>query len=632
MRAPHHSFVSADTPEKGTAIEKGFVLVGSALQRRVSEQPNPVHLWDKDCSFASALGRRFFTSSEIRQSLKLVLSLAIYLKMFDMAELTRPGPGHRPSALTISTKTHCHPDSDLESRQARKSSKVRLAKPLSERKRRRIIKNTTRLIKRRNRLNRQILREVKKKNSDFDDDCLLRDKLRTKREILSKRERLHLKKRTRKLAKLKALWQRDPSSTRYNDYNLVRELFQRFERNLGPLLQEYTNRHTKKDDGNDRMSPSDSKSGSEWINTSESEDEQPHPSHAQNKNAAKDTKKGASLSPQTNRKKRKYEEEHTESKSSKRDVALDHGKNYEGLKSEDALISSRSGTPLGRGVLDTGGVSAVDSSFDRRRLDKMIEETFNNFDTLVYNTPNPPLGLRKKKHVYSGNPYDMSGALSIDPGPSQVKGDQSIATPTGETKIDLMNYCEPTKHSNSISAPGSHSEEETSGVDQFGFGSEQAQAGRNQNQYMTSPPDYSLRGVSTLFDSFLSRSNEDDGNPLGNGARLSSYQTRRKTPIPAPQPWTGLGISNPFTDHLPHTPPNRGRPGFLETASAPQMEGNALSLSETQVDGRRVSMSGFPRPDSSPLKGFPRSETDRKRHHKQKHGKKHSSDPATYTE
>ncbi|KAI0193186.1 hypothetical protein EV127DRAFT_11373 [Xylaria flabelliformis] len=237
--------------------------------------------------------------------------------MFDMAELTRPDPGHRPSALTISTKTYCHPDSDLESRQARKSSKVQLAKPLSERKRRRIIKNTTRLIKRRNRLNRQILREAKKKSFDFD-NCLLRDKLLTKREILSKRERLHLKKRTRKLAKLKALWQRDPSSTRYNDYNLVRELFRRFKRNLGPLLQEYTNRHTKKDAGNDRMSPSDSESGSEWIDTSESEDEWPHFSHAQNENAAKDTKKGASLSPQTNWKKRKYEEEHTKSKSFKK--------------------------------------------------------------------------------------------------------------------------------------------------------------------------------------------------------------------------------------------------------------------------------------------------------------------------
>ncbi|KAI0858532.1 hypothetical protein F4860DRAFT_516747 [Xylaria cubensis] len=262
----------------------------------------------------------------------------------------------------------------------------------------------------------------------------------------------------------------------------------------------------------------------------------------------------------------------------------------------------------------------------------MIEETFNNFDALVYDTSNPPLGLRKKEHVYSGDPYYMSGALSIDPGPNQVKRDQSIATPTGETKMDLMNDCAPMKHSNLISAPDSHSEEETAVMDQFGFGDEQAQAGRNRNQYMPSPPNYSLQGIPTLFDSFLSNSNEDNGKPLGNGARPSSYQTRRKTPIPAPQPWTGLGISNPFADHLPHTPPNRGRPDFLETASAPQMEGNALSLSENQVDGRRASMNGFPGPDSSPLKRFPRLETYRKRDHKQKHGKKHSSDSATDTE
>ncbi|KAI1734522.1 hypothetical protein F4680DRAFT_453926 [Xylaria scruposa] len=225
-----------------------------------------------------------------------------------MAQLTHPGSGHRLSAIKKPPQTHRR--SDSESRQARKSSKVRkLAKPLSERKRCRIIKNTTRLITRRNRLDRQVLREVKKKNP-----CLLRDKLLTKREILSERERLHLRKRTRKLAKLKALWQQDPSSNRYNDYNLVRELFLKFKRNLGPLLEEYTNYHIEKDADNDRMSPSDSQSESEWVDASESEDEQPYRSNSQNENTAKATNKGAPLSPQANRNKRKCEEEHTESK------------------------------------------------------------------------------------------------------------------------------------------------------------------------------------------------------------------------------------------------------------------------------------------------------------------------------
>ncbi|KAI0548255.1 hypothetical protein F4679DRAFT_324116 [Xylaria curta] len=284
------------------------------------------------------------------------------------------------------------------------------------------------------------------------------------------------------------------------------------------------------------------------------------------------------------------------------------------MNSKDALIS-------GQGVLDTGKVPTVDRSSDRRRLDKMIEETFNSFDALVYDTPNPPLGLRKKKHVYSGNPYYMSGALLIDPSPSQVKGDQSMARPT-DTKIDLMNYHEPMKRSNLFSTPGSHSEEETAGVDQSGFGNIEAQAGRNRNQSPPSPPNC----ISTLLDSFLSKSNEDGK------ARPPSHQTRRETPIPAPQPWTGLGISNPFADHLPHTPPNRSRPGVFETASAPQMEENALGLPETQVAERRVSMNGFSGPDSSPLKGFPRPETDRSRDLKQKHGKKLLSDPANYTD
>ncbi|KAI0548254.1 hypothetical protein F4679DRAFT_596844 [Xylaria curta] len=255
--------------------------------------------------------------------------------MLGMAQLTPPGSGRRLSTTTKPPETHHR--SDSKSRQARKSSKARLTKPLSERKRCRIIKNTTRLITRRNRLNQQVLREVKKKNPS-----LLRDKLLTKREILSERERLHLRKRTRKLAKLKALWQRDPSSNRYNDYNLVRELFLKFKRNLGPLFEEYANHHIEKDADDDKMSPSDSQSGSEWADASESEDEQPYRSHSQNKNTVKATNKGVSLSPQANRNKRKCEEEHTESKPFKKvRFAIDEDADRQASRQEEKSKSKK---------------------------------------------------------------------------------------------------------------------------------------------------------------------------------------------------------------------------------------------------------------------------------------------------
>ncbi|KAI0551242.1 hypothetical protein F4679DRAFT_146121 [Xylaria curta] len=130
-----------------------------------------------------------------------------------------------------------------------------------------------------------------------------------------------------------------------------------------------------------------------------------------------------------------------------------------------------------------------------------------------------------------------------------------------------------------------------------------------------------IETLAVLRDSLLSKSNEDS-KPLGNSTRTPSHQNRRETPILAPQPWIGLGISNPFADHLPHTPPNRSRPGILETASAPRIERNALSMSETQVAGCGASMDGFSGPDSSPLKGLRRSEANRRRDHKQKHRKK----------
>ncbi|KAI0442096.1 hypothetical protein F4803DRAFT_383852 [Xylaria telfairii] len=186
-----------------------------------------------------------------------------------------PGTDYHPSTLAgpseidpnnISTK-YRHSDSEL--RRVQKGSEVRLAKPLSRRKRQKIMKKSTTLIERRNRLDREVLREVEKKNPGTH-DWSRRDRLLRKREILRNKEQDHLTK----LAKLEELYRRDPSFGRQEDYNLVRELILKFKRHLGPLLDEYTNHRTEGDTEADKMLPLNSASKSEWTDTSDSKDKE----------------------------------------------------------------------------------------------------------------------------------------------------------------------------------------------------------------------------------------------------------------------------------------------------------------------------------------------------------------------
>lgn len=295
----------------------------------------------------------------------------------------------------------------------------------------------------------------------------------------------------------------------------------------------------------------------------------------------------------------------------------------EGLDSEAAPIFGGSVIPTGRGVSEIGRVPVVDHSSGRRRLDEMLEESFKNIDALVYDTPHPPLGLRKKKHVDSGNLYYMSGALSTDPSPRHVRGNPFLARSTGDMKTYTMD-----NKFKSTNQSAERDEEGNAGLNQFGSGNKD----RNENQFTPSPPSCGSRGISTP--SITSQSNSpgessgEDGKSVQNGARLSSRQVQRETPIPAPQPWTGLGILNPFSDHLLRTPTNRGQPHRLETVSTAQTQEDGLKPSQPQEHECGVSVEGLSEPDSSPLSGFPRSKTDKngkseRKKKKKKKKKKH---------
>ncbi|KAI8948935.1 hypothetical protein F4801DRAFT_580973 [Xylaria longipes] len=567
---------------------------------------------------------------------------------------TRPGKRHRSSAIAkpsesdldnISTK---YPHTDSELRRVQKNSEVPLPRPFSRSKRHKIAKKTRKLIERRNRLDREVLCEVEEKNPE------IQDRLLRNREVLRRRERKHLRKRTKRVAKLEALWRQDSSSKRYNDYDLVRRLLEQFKRSLGPFLDEYT----KHCSGWDSDGDEEPRRG---IVAAKSP---PHPKtkspnepniYLRNKGTIKDTTKGASLSTQATRGKREREEETAESTPSKKGVALDHDVNYEGLSSENTPIFSSNRTTLGRGVLDAGNVPTVNCSFDRwtearRRLDEIIEDSFKNLDALVYDTPNPPLGLRKKTHVDSGNPYYMFGALLTESSPSQVKGSSSATKSTGDMKMDSMDRRplsssppELMPSSDPVSKPVCHCslkttnnitekhEEGNAGLNQSGSGNKQIRAGQNQSQSTPSPLGCHSRGISIPSSSSSlnssGKNNREDGEPVQNGARPSSRQirlssSRRETPIPAPQPWTRLGIPNPFDDHLPQTPTNRDQPRCLEAASTSQTEEKALGLSKPQEYGCNVSVKGFSGPDSSPLQGFPRSRANRDKKHRRKEEKK----------
>ncbi|KAI0442095.1 hypothetical protein F4803DRAFT_383871 [Xylaria telfairii] len=172
----------------------------------------------------------------------------------------------------------------------------------------------------------------------------------------------------------------------------------------------------------------------------------------------------------------------------------------------------------------------------------MLEQGFKNIDALVYDTPFPPLGLHKKKHIESGNPYHMSGALSTNPGPSQVRG-----SPT-DNKFKGTNQS------------AEKDEEGNSALNQFGSDNKD----RNENQSTPSPPGFGSRDIpmpsSTSQSSSRGENSGEGGKLVQNGARPSSHHVQRETPIPAPQPWTGLGILDPFNNHLLRTPTNRNQP------------------------------------------------------------------------
>lgn len=317
--------------------------------------------------------------------------------------------------------------------------------------------------------------------------------------------------------------------------------------------------------------------------------------------------------------------------------------NYEGLNPEGAVydnnraLSSRDITEQ-----DKQQKSKQQLVESQHRLDGLVRQGFSTLDDCVYDTPNPPLGLRKKRQVDSGKPYYMSGALLTYPSLSQVKGSpyvvRSVAgakkdpiaprplliTPSISSHVPMQPTEVATPAFNrklkTISRGVNNSPTEKSALPQVEPYNHQLQVTPDPNQSMPSRSHRAMELSGSLWNSSDGMSGEDRWSQ--NGTRASShecrpYSRRRETPVPAPQPWRGLGMENPFSGDPFRTPIKRSWSHRLQalTDDKPRKDQDTPNSSTPQASA----ISG---PDSSPLNKFLSPFVDNQKKHEHK-SKKH---------
>lgn len=114
----------------------------------------------------------------------------------------------------------------------------RPAKPLSDRARRSIIKQTSRLIESRKQLRQQLRRDFERR---FQRRVLKKDKippreLRNLKKVLIRRERAYIEAMAKMIEDKERLHRQDPSTDRFSDLKLLKTQRQRFERHLVPKM------------------------------------------------------------------------------------------------------------------------------------------------------------------------------------------------------------------------------------------------------------------------------------------------------------------------------------------------------------------------------------------------------------
>ncbi|KKY31673.1 hypothetical protein UCDDA912_g08397 [Diaporthe ampelina] len=135
-----------------------------------------------------------------------------------------------PSSSTVTAQPQVH--------DARNGSESKLPKPLTPKARRIITKRTSRLIRKRNELDRSLLLQAFRPLDELNaNDWLPREEILRQCERMASRERDHIRSRTKKLQERTALYSQDPSEERALDVDLIRKQLWKFKRHLGPYLE-----------------------------------------------------------------------------------------------------------------------------------------------------------------------------------------------------------------------------------------------------------------------------------------------------------------------------------------------------------------------------------------------------------
>jgi hypothetical protein len=134
-------------------------------------------------------------------------------------------------------------------------SKLKLAKPLTKKARRIISNKTHKMMRRREKIDKELLEEVQRENVTAQ-HWLARETLLRRQEQLEKREKRHIARRTMALLQRERLYRWDPTTERAADLDLIRKLLWKFKRHLGPMLEYHGNLEPEADD--------DDSSGEEW--------------------------------------------------------------------------------------------------------------------------------------------------------------------------------------------------------------------------------------------------------------------------------------------------------------------------------------------------------------------------------
>ncbi|KAI0396649.1 hypothetical protein F5Y17DRAFT_471984 [Xylariaceae sp. FL0594] len=446
---------------------------------------------------------------------------------------------------------------DLMISEVQDATRRELVPTLSTNDRRLLAKRAQRLIRRRNHLDHELI-DVAYNTDPTDRQSSAQRKLLRRCARLREKERVYLESCGRLQSKLKEFYRRDPSLERASDYDLVRKLLWRFKRKLGPRLDEITDRRfTMK--GEDTNSSS-SRTPSEGSDTSGSEDRMAREtslSSTLEQNTAGEsvvpprkqttpTPYGTPVAPlpaetqlDLNGDDSPKEVRFALSEDRRLSPMAGEGKKDEKRPREDTddLVSdSRKATAsdTNANLLTAGGIRLSRDSHgtpakgrlddSQRRLEKIVNEGFDAIDKLIRDDPNPTCGLRRKRDVYSGNPYLMSGALVAG-------GTEALNTVPATGKVAkpddvLAGHSLPRpKHPEPVFAPFL---EGMTGV------AESVVYAVNNDR--TAPKQADPCKHSRVIQSEGSTQNVD-GEPAQSGcSQTLGETTRRNTPIPAPEP------------------------------------------------------------------------------------------------